>query len=189
MKFLHNIKNKIKKKMEDENISKKDIWFFVLFISIIIFFTVFFVCISYLFNTSFNSVLYGFIFGFILVIFTVVMFLSGLIVLKSLFRVGAEISLLLFISQSYCSISDNLQTGMSTEAIKFLIISGLIFVASSFFKNIWKSFKELKGKISTEKNNKFECGSFLLMLAIMIAFFICLLILTLWPIIENLCFI
>jgi hypothetical protein len=59
-------------------------------------------------------------------------------VMKSLFWVGASLSLMIYLAESYCSLPSNARTG--NDALKTLIAIGLIYITVDFFRTLYKEF-------------------------------------------------
>lgn len=66
--------------------------------------------------------------------------LAGFIVLKSLFLLSAEISLLIFLAQSYCDAQ--LTAAHSDDALKGLIFLGVTYIGYKFFKDLRDALKK-----------------------------------------------
>ncbi len=87
---------------------------------------------------------------FIIVCFLIV--LAGLVVIKSLFKVGAGLSLIIFLAQSYCS-PGVVQTTSGKQALAGLIFLGLSYIiydfltsVSSELKTQFENLKKVEGK-------------------------------------------
>jgi hypothetical protein len=61
--------------------------------------------------------------------------LASIVVLKALFEVGAILSLMLFIAQSFCAVPDLPQ--MNQGALQSLFVMATAFVLIRFFNSIW----------------------------------------------------
>ena len=59
-------------------------------------------------------------------------------VMKSLFWVGASLSLMIYLAESYCSLPPSARTG--NDALKTLITIGLIYIAIDFLSTLYKEF-------------------------------------------------
>jgi len=77
-----------------------------------------------------------------------VMVAASFATLKALFIVAAEISLLIFLAQSYCSIPDCQRSIESDGALKNILSFGLIYIICLFAISLWeliqKNYKEIK---------------------------------------------
>lgn len=60
--------------------------------------------------------------------------LAGFTVLKSLFLLSAEISLLIFLAQSYCDVGAF--TSRGDDALRLLIFLGVTYIGYKFFKDL-----------------------------------------------------
>lgn len=74
----------------------------------------------------------------IVFILTAIMIAAGFTVLKSLFLLSAEISLLIFLAQAYCDVG----TTTGHDALRSLIFIGLAYIGYEFFKSLQKALKE-----------------------------------------------
>lgn len=88
------------------------------------------------------------------ILLSVFMFIAGFAVLKSLFLFAGELSLLIFLAQSYCDVQN--RSVASAEALKNLLIFGLIFIGFNFCRLLYqalnKNFKIIENdKWSGEK--------------------------------------
>lgn len=66
--------------------------------------------------------------------------LAGFTVLKSLFLLSAEISLLIFLAQSYCDAQ--LDVAQSDDALMGLIFLGVTYIGYKFFKDLRDALKK-----------------------------------------------
>lgn len=138
----------------------------------------------YIFGKQFFSILW-IINGILLAaILAIIMFFTGFIVLKSLFLIAAELSLLIFIAQNYCVSS--LRTELSDGALKSLLILGLIYIVVLFFHFFHKVLKEKYKVIEKEKWSK-EKIFFVIFSLIFMTVFIVQVYLIMQPIILDLC--
>jgi hypothetical protein len=118
------------------------------------------------------------------ILLSVIMFIAGFAVLKSLAAVGAEISLLIFLAQSYCDVPNRLTP--SNEALKSLVGLGLIFIVVAFGRSLYKLLKENYQTLEKERRSKEKI--------VAVALFLMFTGLLIWevylvisPIILNLC--
>jgi hypothetical protein len=103
-----------------------------------------------LFHGQLKALFWGFD-GLMLVFFLASMVLvAGLVVVRSLFHVAAGLSLLIFLAQSYCASSG--LTVTSNNALKGLMIIGLVYIASDFAKTIYFGLKENLKSVSEVKS-------------------------------------
>lgn len=74
---------------------------------------------------------------------------AGFVVLKNLFLLSAEISLLIFLAQSYC---DKVKVlSKSDDALKVLITLGIAYISYEFFKALFEALRKKLDSISKEK--------------------------------------
>ncbi len=159
---------------------KKNIWPFIISIAITL---LFFLGTHYLGNYFtqvmwiFNAVMLG-------LILSVFMIIAGFAVLKSLFFVAAELSLLIFLAQSYCTVPSRLPAG--DQALKSLLVIGILYIAVSFLRSLHGAIKNNYKKIENERWSWEKIFSVSLYLIFTVMF--------LWqvyrvidPIISNLC--
>ena len=66
--------------------------------------------------------------------------LAGFTVLKSLFLLSAEISLLIFLAQSYCDVGTFTLRG--DDALRLLIFLGVTYIGYKFFKDLRDALKK-----------------------------------------------
>jgi hypothetical protein len=120
----------------------------------------------------------------ILLLFVVIMIKAGFVVLESLFLVSAELSLLIFLSQSYCSIS--VRGAANDVALRNLLIVGIIYMA---LKSLSALRDALRNNFATFKKSKRIQHEVVVMVSFL--FFTLLMVwqiyLVMDPIISNLC--
>lgn len=79
---------------------------------------------------------------------TIMAIIAGFVVVKSLFLIAAELSLLIFLAQSYCAAP--LRTSASDDALRSLIFLGLVYVVIAFLQSLYgnlkDSYKKMTGK-------------------------------------------
>ncbi|MFA5080033.1 MAG: hypothetical protein WC472_00190 [Candidatus Paceibacterota bacterium] len=117
-------------------------------------------------------------------LFFVVMLIAGFAVLKSLFIVSAELSLLIFLAQSYCNIS--IRSIDSDNALKGLLSISILYIGGIFFKTLYITVRDYYKKV--EKDPLSFKKMFL------VSFFIFFIAVIIWqiylvmdPIIQDLC--
>jgi len=115
--------------------------------------------------------------------FLIIIIKAGFTVIKSLFFVAAEISLLIFLSQSYCTI-DN-RTTLSDDALKNILIIGFLYIIISFLRSLWKELREEYKSIRKDKS--WEKIVFIIIFIVFILFFMWQICLVVEPIIQSLC--
>lgn len=116
-------------------------------------------------------------------VLSAMMILAGFAVLKSLAAVGAEISLLIFLAQSYCSANRSTE---SDQALNGLLILSLIFIAFTF---AWSLYKILVEYYANVKDDPWSADKIISvsLFAIFIVLFFSQLSLVIGPIILDLC--
>lgn len=65
--------------------------------------------------------------------------LAGFVVVKSLFLIAAELSLLVFLAQSYCETP--LRSATGNDALRTLVFLGLIYIAFAFVQSLYEAIK------------------------------------------------
>lgn len=120
-----------------------------------------------------------------LVILTMVAWaFAGHAVIKSLFFVGASLSLIIFLAQSYCD-APNL-TQSSNDALKTLLAFSIIYLGFDFFRSLYKEVtnhtKRMK-EVNKGKNPWF----FLVPFALFVGIFLWQLYQVMFPILSSLC--
>lgn len=118
------------------------------------------------------------------IILLVIMVLAGFQVLRSLFLLAVELSLLIFLAQSYCAVPQRLISG--DVALKNLLTFGILYIIFSFFYSLYKSSREYYKKIETEKFSKEKIITIILYL-LFIYLFVQQIYQIIKPIILNLC--
>lgn len=120
---------------------------------------------------------------FLLLIITfALIIISGVLLLKSLFIVAAELSLLIFLGQSYCSATSHAMK--NDAALIFILISSSLYIVIKLFSSLFKSSKDFFDFKSGTTFEKFCIISFLLTC---IGFFIQQIYFIIQPIILDLC--
>ena len=76
--------------------------------------------------------------------------LAGFVVVKSLFLIAAEISLLIFLAQSYCDAP--VRSAVSDDALRSLIILGVIYIGVAFVQSLYAAISERFAKMGKEVN-------------------------------------
>jgi hypothetical protein len=108
---------------------------------------------------------------------------AGFTVLKALFFVAAELSLLIFLAQSYCDLP--IRTSAGVEAMRDLLFIGLLYIVFNFyqsFRGILKDYNKKIGKDSIPKEGIFVITVFFIFTFL----FIQQIYLVISPIIVNL---
>jgi hypothetical protein len=120
----------------------------------------------------------------ILLSFVVIMIKAGFVVLESLFLVSAELSLLIFLSQSYCSTP--VRGAVNDAALKNLLIVGVIYMALKSFGALRDALRKNFDSIKKGKRLWHE-----VVVMVSFLFFSLLMVwqiyLVMYPIVVNLC--
>lgn len=114
----------------------------------------------------------------------VIMFLAGFVALKSLFFVAAELSLLIFLGQSYCATPSRIVSG--NEALKSLLVIGILYILVNFYRSLKNGMKENYKFVENKKPSK-EKTIFMALFCIFIILFIQQIYFVVSPIIFDLC--
>jgi Na+/phosphate symporter len=119
-----------------------------------------------------------------LVLVAVTWGLAGHAVLKSLFLVGANLSLMIFLAQAYCEVPTEART--ANEALMSLIGFAVLYIGYEFVCSV---FKEVKGRMATfrEANNDKNPWLFVIFFALFTGLFLVQVGQVLQPILHNLC--
>lgn len=173
-------KEQLKKLSKRIKLERKDIKPFIISLIIVIFFFL----ASHYFSNYFVSAIW--IVNVILLagLLFVIMTIAGFAVLKSLFLVAAELSLLIFLAQSYCAVPGH--SIASNEALKSLLVFGILYIVVSFFHSLYKALKKNYKYVKNERwsNEKIVTVSLYLIFTVM---FIWNIYLVIYPIIIDLC--
>lgn len=114
----------------------------------------------------------------------VIVLMAEFTVLKSLFVVAAELSLLIFLAQSYCDVPSHSDT--SNQAMSNLLLVGLLYIAFLFCRSLYGALREYYKKVEKEPWSKEKIGGISLFL-IFTGLFIYQIYLVVSPIVLNLC--
>lgn len=115
---------------------------------------------------------------------SIMMFLAGFAVLKSIFFVATELSLLIFLAQTYCDLPNSPASGK--EALKSLLVVGLVYIIISFVRSLHEALKKYYVRIKDEKWSMEKTITVVLVL-FFTGLFIYEVHLVTAPIIQNLC--
>lgn len=113
-----------------------------------------------------------------------IMLIAGFTVLKSLFIFAAELSLLIFLAQSFCSVTQ--RSAASNEAMQNLLVVGILYIIFMFLHSLWKTLKEYYKKVENEKWSIEKIFTVSLFLTF-IVWFLWEIYLVVSPIVLNLC--
>lgn len=121
--------------------------------------------------------------SFILIVLWIFME-AGFAVLKSLFFMGAEVSLLIFLSQSYCDAEKTLS--VNDDALRSLIFISLVYITFEFLKSLTVALKKRLDNIP-EKKWSVEKILIVTLFLFFTASFIYMIYQVISPIILNIC--
>lgn len=142
--------------------------------------------ISFLDSHFFGNHILTVVWVFIAILASILIFAifmtAGLTVLKSLFFLSAELSLLIFLAQSYC----DAHTKTGDSALKILIFLGITYMVFEFFKSLWKALIE---RLDKAKNIKWswEKNLVVFLFCIFTTSIVWMIYQVVSPIITNLC--
>ncbi len=74
---------------------------------------------------------------------------AGVIIVKSLVKVATGLSLLIFLSQSYCGPTVT-RTNAGNNALQALLMIGLLYVTYDFLLSVWNDIKGYKKSLGKE---------------------------------------
>lgn len=143
---MENYKEKIKRFLQGFNLKEKSTIIPLLFT--VVFGILIFVDKTYLGNYLLN-ILLGVNVVMLTIFAVIVLALVGVAIMEALFYISAGLSLIIFLSQSYCDALPHTSSGDSS--LKFLIMTGFIYLVFQFFKIFYKGvlkyfedFKKIK---------------------------------------------
>lgn len=123
--------------------------------------------------------------GIMIIVFVyLVMFIAGFSVMKALFFIAAELSLLIFLAQSYCDLS--VKPSGTKEALQSLLIIGLSYIIYNFIKSLLEVCKNRYRIIKNDKDRFFKIVSISLFI-FFAGVFVWQIFLVVNPIISDLC--
>jgi len=77
---------------------------------------------------------------------------AGYAVMKALFLVGAELTLVIFLSQAYCDVPTNMQT--ANDALKTLVGFSILYIGIYFFAVVYKEIQKRTAMFKEANDNK-----------------------------------
>ena len=98
--------------------------------------------VAYLSSVSLLGAAWIVIGALLIVSIALIAILAGFVVVKSLFLIAAELSLLIFLAQSYCDVPTTLRSAVSDDALRSLILLGLIYIAVAFVQELYGAISE-----------------------------------------------
>lgn len=132
----------------------------------------------------FNQYIWTFDGVMIIVFVYLIMFVAGFSVMKALFFIAAELSLLIFLAQSYCDLS--VKPSGTKEALQSLLIIGLSYIIYNFIKSLLEVCKNRYRIIKNDKDRFFKIVSISLFI-FFAGVFVWQIFLVVRPIISDLC--
>jgi len=128
-----------------------------------------------------------------LILIGIVGFLAALAVVRSLFLVGASLSLIIFLAQSYCNVPTSAR--IADSQLHSVLGLGLFYILFIFARSLYqeafgdKEDKKFKGHvvILREANNNKKSWFLLFLYALFVSLFLIELYQIISPIISNLC--
>jgi len=120
------------------------------------------------------------------ILFSALALMAGFAVIQALFLVAAELSLLIFLAQSFCAVPASARAAANDEALKILLAVGLIYILVSFSRSLYELLKDRYKKI---ENRGWSVRTILFLVAF-VAFtliFVWEIYLVVWPIVAGLC--
>jgi hypothetical protein len=135
-----------------------------------------------------NSTLLGvtwIILGFLLTILMALMaWMAGIVVLKALFVVAAELSLLIFLTQSFCAAP--MRAAQNNSAMTSLFTVGLVYIGFIFFNSLWDALKTKYSELK-QKPRTIEWVVTVISFFLFVCLFLWELYLIINPIVASLC--
>jgi len=118
------------------------------------------------------------------ILFLITWVLAGMIILKSLFLVSGELSLMIFLAQSYCDVKNRTQA--SDGALISLFGFGLLYIGLLFIRSLYKG---LIGGLKTfeKRNDGNKSWPIVILFGLSIGLFLWQLYEVINPIVHNLC--
>ncbi|HUC31215.1 MAG TPA: hypothetical protein VMR99_00805 [Candidatus Paceibacterota bacterium] len=121
--------------------------------------------------------------GFTLLVIAI---LASFAIMGSLLEVAAGLSLLIFLSQSYCAIPTHTSAG--DDALKSLVSVGLLYIAFYFFRSLYTSLRGYLQKLQErDKKRSWEKTTTIVLYIIFIFLFVWEIYLVIKPIVNGLC--
>ncbi|MFC1789646.1 hypothetical protein ACFLYY_01570 [Patescibacteria group bacterium] len=179
MDFKVYLKDKIKLNEWKEIIFRKEN-----IISVIIS-AIFLIGINFL-GSYFVDIMWFFIGILLLILISIIMIIAGFTVLKSLFKVAAGLSLIIFLAQSYCVVPINLRGSINDDALRTLLLVAFLYILFIFLKDLKETLKGHYNTVKDEKWSSVKIFDVSLYLTFVILF-IREVFLVMQPIVLNLC--
>ncbi len=120
------------------------------------------------------------------VLVTIFSIFAGITVVKSLFVVAAELSLLIFLTQSYCATSSSLRLPPNNAAMTSLFTVGILYIGFLFVQSLSDGLKVHYKKIEGQKGAWEKWATMIAFIAFTLLF-LWELYLVIDPIVAGLC--
>ena len=104
--------------------------------------------VTYISSVSFLGAAWIVVSTILTIAIALIAVLAGFVVVKSLFLIAAELSLLVFLAQSYCAVPDSVRGPAGNDALRTIIFLGLIYIAFAFVESLYAAIKERYAKIN-----------------------------------------
>jgi hypothetical protein len=114
----------------------------------------------------------------------VIALIAGMAVIKALFVVAAELSLLIFLAQAYCGVPNRL--AQSDLALKSLFTVGILYIGFIFLQSLWEILKARYTRVHGD-GWRYERTITTVAYIFFVALFLWQLYLVVYPIVTNLC--
>ncbi|MEN9342141.1 MAG: hypothetical protein RIQ54_397 [Candidatus Parcubacteria bacterium] len=182
---------RILKLLERVGVERRDLQVFFIFVLIVIIFLAIFVATP--FFATIGPIVLTIIFG---IVFTLLWFMAGYVVFRSLLVASVGLSFIIFIGQSYCALP--LDRHVADSSLMTLIGFGFTYVATQF---CWSLYRELFGDkqakeewrqkgmtgIFKDANRNEHSWLFLVVYGLLISLFVWQIYSVIKPIIDGLC--
>jgi len=118
------------------------------------------------------------------ILMAIVAVIAGMAVIKALFVVAAELSLLIFLAQAYCGVP--IRMPQNDAALKSLFTVGILYIGFIFLQSLWEILKGHYNRVHGE-GFRFERVVTTLAYVVFVGLFLWQLYLVVSPIVINLC--
>ncbi|HVO29035.1 MAG TPA: hypothetical protein VMT81_03580 [Candidatus Paceibacterota bacterium] len=142
--------------------------------------------IAYAINASLLGIAWIILGTLLTVAIALIAIRAGFVVLKSLFLIAAELSLLIFIGQSFCA-AGVVHTRVNDEALKSLVFLGLAYIVVAFVQGLYAAIKEHYEKEIGSAKHSFRKAVTLGLFPVFAGIFLLEIYLVVKPIILGLC--
>jgi hypothetical protein len=176
MKNIQKIKELAKEFFKKHNITKES-WVAILLVAVS------FLGFYFWGNKFTGGVWIGVVIVFAIIVFIISLF-AGFAVVKSLFFLSGEISLLIFLAQSYCDVP--VRSENSDNALKSLLVIGFLYIFIEFVRSIFKAVKTDYKIVKKDKWSKEKVITIFAYLFFIVAF-LWQVYLVVFPIVNNIC--